>query len=727
MHPGEIVLPTPILRRARGQQLSSPVQQPTLTSDRTSTHFTRPLKVPGASRPSSLVSALEAEMQPLRGRVSSSKFFLYESILRALHALLTATAESSPDTTRGGGKSLMDMCLRKIPEYIGELEHWEQQEAEKRGTKSTLQNSEISSDVYDAVEAMLPPGRGCPQLRMVVRAHGLTVVRDALVDGLIDDGFSILLVSLCSKTKSYLEAEKLLEVLVDRSYPKPKSVGSTFDEVRKLAPLKTLRDFALESGRPQFMLRQLSRLISQQLLPSTWLSTKEFSAIWSGIIKSLSRDGICDDTTAFATLMITTLSSQAKTATFTLRPETSDLKSLSQQTLISATAALASLPLLRQGAGGVAAHHLGHISSKVGYIIQGCMRELRKIRKSGWILTVLHLAAYFIGTHQASSKRMNVSELWARVVQNRDRRDGKQQYEAATALICYLAQYCGRGIAEPSHHHLSKLCVELDTATATIDEAASRKVQIDCAFFLAEQTSDLRDLAFAESFNFATTSDGDNVKPTSRNKSASSSFFGFRWDEGISEWVTETPAVRQRRRFSFPKTSASDSGDEARQDSGAEVDSDDDDIKNDNRERDRAIKGGVSALVKQAGPHVQKPTLTRGATRTQQGLARLSPGISRSRKRSLRSTGLRSLLGDCEEDTEDEEEDQEDCHTSRGKSHRTHRGSLGQDKTVLEVPREGPPFKRRRVVAALKPRRQSVLRTITNNRREDLSEDELGL
>lgn len=668
-------------------------------------------------------------MQPLRGRVPSSKFFIYESILRALHALLTATAESSPGTTRGGGKSLMEMCLRKVPEYIGELEHWEQLEAEEQGTKSTLQNSEISSDVYDAIEAMLPPGRGCPQLRMVVRAHGLTVVRDALTDGLMDDYFSILLVSLCSKTKSYLEAEKLLEVLVDRPYPKPRSAGSTFDEVHKLAPLKTLRDFALESGRPQFMLRQLSRLISHQLLPSSWLSTKEFSAIWSGIIKSLSRDRACDDTTAFATLMITTLSSQAKTATFTLRPETSEFKSLSQQTLISATAALASLPLLRQGAGGVTAHHLSHISSKVGYIVQGCMRELRRIRKPGWIPTVLHLAAYFVRTHQDSSKETDMPELWARVVQNRDRRDGTQQYEAATALLCCLAQYCGRGTAEPSHHHLSKLCDELDHAAATIDEAASRKVQIDCAFFLAERTSDLRDLAFAESFNLGTTLGGDNNKPTPRNKSAPSSFIGFRWDEGISEWVTETPAARPRRRVSFPKICATDSEDEAGQDSGAELDSDD----NNNHEEDRATKDGVSALVKRAGPHVQNPRLTRGATRTQQGLARLSPGISRSRKRSLRSTGLRSLLSDCEEDMEDAEVDEEDYHTSRGSSSasrnsgRLHRGGFAQDTTVLEVLREVPPSKRRRVVTALKPRRQSVLRSISNNTREDLSDDELGL
>lgn len=75
-------------------------------------------------------------MQPLRGRISSTKFSLYDSILRTLHSLLTSTSVSSPSSP--SNRSLVAMCLRLVPEYIGELEYWEQRDAEEQGTKSAL-------------------------------------------------------------------------------------------------------------------------------------------------------------------------------------------------------------------------------------------------------------------------------------------------------------------------------------------------------------------------------------------------------------------------------------------------------------------------------------------------------------------------------------------------------------------------------------------------------------
>ncbi|KAG6364505.1 hypothetical protein INS49_006106 [Diaporthe citri] len=171
-----------------------------------------------------------------------------------------------------------------VPEYIGELEYWEQHDAEEKGTKSTLQNSEISSEIYGELEAMLPTSYEAGHLRIVVRAHAIKVVRDSIAEGLLDDAFSMLLIKLCCRTKSFREGEELLQELTDRSYPKPRGADSTFDESRKLAPLKTSRDFARESGRPQFMQRQLTRLLTQKKLPLLWLSTKEFDSHKGNIV-----------------------------------------------------------------------------------------------------------------------------------------------------------------------------------------------------------------------------------------------------------------------------------------------------------------------------------------------------------------------------------------------------------------------------------------------------------
>ncbi|KAJ4419317.1 hypothetical protein N0V82_005005 [Gnomoniopsis sp. IMI 355080] len=255
LQPGEIVLPTPVIRRAR-QQVMSPMQQPALPGHGPNSKALDLLGSHTVLKPSSVVSTLETEMLPLRHRISPTRFSLYESVLRALYALLIATASPAPVTPSSiistsatkNAKSLMAMCLRKVPEYIGELEYWEQRDAEEKGTKSALQISEVSNQVYEAVEDMLPSARGCPQLRTVVREHGMRVVREAVLEGLLDDHFSLLLVALCFRTKAFLEAEGLLEVILDRAYPKPKNVDSNFDEARSLAPLKMLRDLAREKN-----------------------------------------------------------------------------------------------------------------------------------------------------------------------------------------------------------------------------------------------------------------------------------------------------------------------------------------------------------------------------------------------------------------------------------------------------------------------------------------------
>lgn len=485
-------------------------------------------------------------MQPLRNRVSATRYSLYDSILRAVHSILTATAVSSP--TSLGSRSLVAMCLRMVPEYIGELEYWEQRDAEEQGTKSTLQNSEISNEIYGELEAMLPTSREAGHLRTVVRAHAIKVVRDSIAEGLLDDGFSILLIRLCCRTKSFREGEELLQELIDRSYPKPRGADSTFDESRKLAPLKTLRDFARESGRPQFMQRQLCRLLKQQKLPLLWLSTKEFGTIWSGMVKALSRDGICDDTVSFAVQTITTLSTQTKLENVSLRTHTKDLKSLSHQTLVSAITAVSTLSILGQEAkdspGCQTRQSRSSPLQKVGYIIQRCMYELRRTRKSSWPATILNLAAFFTNTLPESHKGSIATGALGRIMSGQKSAEGRQHYEAVISLIGAVAQFCGRGSAHPSHYYVNKLCDQLEQELSPI--GSPRTLRMDCAFVLAERTNDLRDLAFAESLDASRTK--EQVMPTSRRKSVSST---YRWDEDICEWITVTPAPTRRQRRSI--------------------------------------------------------------------------------------------------------------------------------------------------------------------------------
>lgn len=689
--PGEITLPTPVIRRARGQLLSSPVQQPPPTEAEGVVPGKKRFADLRGQRVPSVLTALESEMQPLRNRVSSTRYSLYDSILRAVHSILTATAVPSPNSP--GSRSLVAMCLRVVPEYIGELEYWEERDAEQLGTKSTLQNSEVSNEIYGEIEAMLPNSPTAGHLRVVVRAHAIKVIRDSIAEGLLDDSFSILLVRLCCRTKSFREGEELLQDLTDCSYPKPRGVESTFDESRKLAPLKALRDFARESARPQFMQRQLCKLLRQQQLPLLWLSTKEFSTIWSCMVKALSRDETCDDTVSFTVQMITTLSTQTKLEAVSLRTHSSDLKNLSHQTLVSAITAVSTLSILGQEAIDSPVCQTSQTSTssatrKSAYIIQRCMYELRRTRKSSWPATVLILAAFFTNTLPASHKGSIVSGVLGRIMTGQESIESRQHYEAVTSLVGAIAQYCGRGSAQPSHYYVTKLCDELEQELSPI--ASPETLRMDCAFVLAERTNDLRDLAFAESLDATRTE--EQVIPTPRRKSVSSS--AYRWDEDICEWITVTPAPARRRRRSL-SSGLSPPSEQEPGSSGWQEEEEEEDSAKHVQPKQRQKLARVATTTTNPGP-----SGSRAPQRLRSGQL--------SGKRSWESHQSVDILG------QDDDGVVEGLGAQRSSN----------DENGMFARRDGT---KRRRTTALKPSR-AILKTITNISRDgECSEDELGL
>lgn len=718
--PGEIFLPTPVIRRARGHQLSSPLQQPCWSGPATDGDGKKSLSTTRGPRNLSIVSELESELQTLRNRTSPAVLSLYEALLRALHSLLTATTE--PSAKSRANKSLMAMCLRKLPEYIDELEYWEQHDAEEHGTKSTLLDSAVSSEIYEEVVAILPPAHnGCPQLRQLVRAHGLKLIKNAVAEDLFDQQFAVSLVKLCSKMKAYPEAEGLLETLLnldvassgnaaskskDTVYPRPKCMGSTFEEGRKLAPLKALRDFAKVSERPQFMLGQISSLMSKQKLPLEWLATKEFAAIWSGIVKTLSRKGVCDAAVSFAIHTITMLASQARKQEFSLKPEPNDARILSQQTLISTITTVATLPLLRCDAASSLPHSIRQddtsvTSQRVQYIIRSCIYLMRRRRKPTWITTVLDLSAFYASiSHNDSSATTEAMSL----ILNNQKSDivARQHREAATALICTLAQSMGRGAPEASHNSLTTLLDRLDTALQG-EMTIPRSLRSDCAFFLAERTLDLRDLAFAESFNNNETGDVElGVKTTLRHP-ASSPSVKFRWDEGIAEWVTATPAVakRQQPRRRSLRSRSSRAGIETCQDGGAES--------------GNGVFNGFSDDEAASDDSAKHLARKRTLKRRRSGM----PVAGRRKQRKMAATYHPSLQS--EDDGEDNGDEEESCNGKVTQNGRTRHGQENEGDNSSS----GRAFKKRRTVA-LKPYR-SILKTMSNTGGAELSEDELGL
>ncbi|KAJ4419316.1 hypothetical protein N0V82_005004 [Gnomoniopsis sp. IMI 355080] len=251
---------------------------------------------------------------------------------------------------------------------------------------------------------------------------------------------------------------------------------------------------------------------------------------------------------------------------------------------------------------------------------------------------------------------------------------------------------------------------------ASVEDGKSRQMRTDCAFLLAERTNDMRDLAFAESFNNTAGSlKSKAIDYTPKKRLSTSATTGFRWDGDISEWVTATPAPRPRRSSTRPeewsrKSVGGTCADETASDSGV---------------------SGVEASS--AKPHDSKNKIPRRWTRslatrtnrcTQPQGSALAPS---TRKRDSTEAGLLTQqLSEYDAEEEEDDYDNDNSVTPRPRRYRQIRAQGQENRTGVEAATDTK--KRRRVGDAtiLKPHR-AMLRTITNTGHVDLSDDELGL
>ena len=532
--PGEVVLPTPVLKRARGHQVLSPVPQPAFNQDDSGRPKKR-VKLLSAGYPMFVRANLEDELIALRISIPASQYSLYESLFRSFEALLRATTDTAQSPA---SNSLLAMCLRKMPYYIGELEFWEQKDAEESGNKSALQQSEIPDQVYAELESLGPGHDGWKHLTTVVRSHGIKVIKDAINEGLLDLAFLRVLVMLCSRSQCYAEGEDLIEAMVDRQYPKPRALDSTFDDTRRLAALRTLRDFSRECDRPQILHKHMAALLRDARLPSTWLTSKEFRSIWSSAARSISGSARCPEAISFTVQSITLLCRQdlGKTQPMATAIE-DDVARSPRQTLISVLTALISMAMLSHEAdanNNSPTERVFMIAKRVKYLIQACLKNLSNGSRKNTLLAkyFLTLAEFFIPSyeepvhgHAHLDVQNRLETLCQALLNSGQDHVWKQVYDGTVSMVCSIAHCCGRGASLPSHSYLLKLCKLLDTIS--VPGRPFRKLESAAAFSLAERTNDLRDLAYAEALRSV---QREGKTPTSQK----SAFSGFRWEEGIS-------------------------------------------------------------------------------------------------------------------------------------------------------------------------------------------------
>ncbi|KAL2271558.1 hypothetical protein VTJ83DRAFT_929 [Remersonia thermophila] len=627
--PQDIVVPTPFLRRVRSNQPSSPAQAPEEPS---------PVEDPpaGPGRCSHLgcsgrhKCAFEVELKmQIRPSTSPERHGLYESVFKAFDAILRATAPPKKRQAMAatGPRSLLAMCLRKVPEYIAGIEEWERQESEEKGTKTAVQGAGATFDVYSELES-LGTMEGWRHLCLLVRAHAVSIVQNAVAEGLFEDGVTDVLIRVCLEYMRPAEITGLIDAFVVRRYAKPLPGDAAFLASPALRPLQVL--LRCDACDASIMPRTLARLLANGLLPADWVLNKTFLAMWPAAIRQITKDKPCQGAMDLLSVTLELLCSLAAPRKPRGVPQTR-LRGGPQTILIGAVATLGSVVLLSQDAPSSAsdstATRTALLRRRVIDLITATTTNLKRSHSAGRKLGsyVLALCSFLSLNEQAPPGALGTA--WRGSANEAKSRDPHLllQYDATVVLASAMAHHCARGTGLAPHVHLEQLCDRLEDA-AMLPPAALASVRVDAAFRLAELTGDLRDLDAAEALMRARQqqqqeeetvgSDAGNtvamatttpkrvgwiggagastkraaVRDVKGGKTAAS-FAGVRWDDGISEWVAATPGSEMRPRGRPGLRSR------------GRVDSDDDDHKE--REEEEA-----SELEDHSGPGLQSTPIS---------------------------------------------------------------------------------------------------------------------
>ena len=207
---------------------------------------------------------------------------LNEGICKGLVALLQATSKSEISTSIGC-RSLFSTCLRRIPSYI----KGEEMQAK---IDDPANDADIASAVYSDLEDFgSMTGAGWNPLREVARAHGIAMISEAIEEGVIEPNEAGQLSSLCLTARAFDEAQTILESTVKSQMAAgghfSNRDGLTVHEARMIT--HSLNCFALQTGRHGFLYRQTAIMLESGLLPLDWISHQCMVTCWNGVIQSV--------------------------------------------------------------------------------------------------------------------------------------------------------------------------------------------------------------------------------------------------------------------------------------------------------------------------------------------------------------------------------------------------------------------------------------------------------
>ncbi|KAI9646233.1 hypothetical protein NHQ30_005673 [Ciborinia camelliae] len=537
--PGEIVVPTPLLNRAyNGITLGHCHRRnPNSISDE-----------PTKARLLGTRKAQTLESQALckiRNTMSPTRFNIYEGIYNGLEALLRATIPTSP---KKGPKSLLSMCLATIPKVIT---------MEEKLSPSEMKR-DISTEIYDDLELLGSSGRGWTHLQNVVRAHGVQIICDAILEGLLECNFCEILVDLCMISDNHNEAELILSSLLSVCrFPAPAKIESHFLDDVAHRPLLKIRKFVENTGRTGYEYRQLSALIQNGILPFQWVATPVFTPIWTGLMQELSLDHARADATTFMDTVLPCLVEYVSLSESWLD---TDLYKRCRSILLSVLTTISSIILLSRDVTGNTMEQESKRTTTISdthlKLLKDCVTVIKRhSRENDLQSTILHLACLVTEPNVDDMSNFIMNPLYRMYAEgNGDSgieitsslvQKPLSAYNEAVRFISSVARCCGKGAFTSGFEYLQYIhrrLKQVNTGRGLKARTIWHGIIVDSAFAFAQEAPGQKYLDYADSLDGELHADSSR-RPGSARKESCHESRAFRWEEGISSWVTATPAT----------------------------------------------------------------------------------------------------------------------------------------------------------------------------------------
>ncbi|PHH85781.1 hypothetical protein CDD83_11177 [Cordyceps sp. RAO-2017] len=478
----------------------------------------RPAPIVLSGSPDKDLSDLFTEMRSLCLAVPATRYRVYEAIFSWLDGLLRSTACHAQDPHP---HSLLSICLRRFPACIANIEAYEKQKARGQEPQSIYAASNVPCELYEQLENFGSLTHGWRPMTLAVRFHAISLLSEAASDGLLEPEYVRLLTQLCLRLDCKAGASRLA-ASVQATLPTPCSMLSSMTASSRFLPLSGMLESSKDPMIFSAALQCVSCLIHDNLLPPGWLSTRVFSVLWESSLESIASGKSTSIVAHFALTCLPFLVT-GKRANHNHQTENSE------KTLTTVVAGL----VVAAAAVGKENRRRQRLRRTL-YILDRSLAEVRN--RKGWQQRqglcggqfVLLLARYFMVVDSpfanTTFKRQARDELLELVQDSANAVTTRLYYRQATAFLSRLAQYRSKTHGAPGREMVTELCAKLQNVG--LGDCFSCDLQTDVAFLLAQHTRDLRDLAFAESLSTA-----------ERYGKASCIFSGWRWEEGISEWV----------------------------------------------------------------------------------------------------------------------------------------------------------------------------------------------